>query len=653
MKFLSLLILASVIASCGVQVKKAKHQEGVKLDIPKPNGGMVDTFSLTNEQTIQSYVGNLIFWQDDAKVEQIQAMAEVSQKSRNINSAILDYLVDKEIPQRENITKLEIEKAAKGLEMKTLIREGKGSGFKVILAQKAVTNDFFASRLDALEQEGALNSVQRGYAETWFPRYCEAKLWELATSYQLSENFALRPTPLEMCEYYYADKYFANDELCGRSLDVKTGKNYFKCIWEEGVLKSPLFAEGLADQSCRTDDIAIQDKIKGWYNTGLIQKALTDNAVPRGALSYRELLANAINNSGRLSPFFYLRGGQYPEFKSCPEAFFKETIDRDETGNQWVFAKLSDLRKIVEVAPLTDTPYKLLKTTGDNEVDRTNSENLTQYIRVFAERKLASGAEVPASVGDVFNNMPVNASFKAYEPYQNRVFSDKVFDKLKQIELQFIPAALRERNELTEQQLEESRAELERLLTEDYEELNKEKRDLLSQSINLVRGEVGSNSGVQYLREFEVLIEKSENIAVVELHNPHLDRSIIGCVYLTEAKPCYFLPEKNDQEVTALTYNSATGQLVLEAQIEELELLQFNFENKDLNKPSFNLMPKEMVLGNRIKLEMTGANIGGHLSWVAAQVEILNSIKTIAYGAANMDNFDHVASRLSLNLSKK
>ncbi|MBF0440650.1 MAG: hypothetical protein HQK54_01980 [Oligoflexales bacterium] len=105
-------------------------------------------------------------------------------------------------------------------------------------SQKEFIAGWFVGKID---QVYANDSEKKTKARQAFSLYCEAKIWELATnSYFATRQYASVPSPLGFCAGYYKSAALLNEnvEECAPSPSKDFGKNYFRCLWQEGVLKT-------------------------------------------------------------------------------------------------------------------------------------------------------------------------------------------------------------------------------------------------------------------------------------------------------------------------------------------------------------------------------------------------------------------------------
>ena len=74
-----------------------------------------------------------------------------------------------------------------------------------------------------------------------FSLFCDAKVWEFATTRSnLQSIFLVRPTPAVVCEEYYSAQGYFSDTSASCS-NSPIPKDFFSCIWREGVVKTGLF----------------------------------------------------------------------------------------------------------------------------------------------------------------------------------------------------------------------------------------------------------------------------------------------------------------------------------------------------------------------------------------------------------------------------
>lgn len=88
------------------------------------------------------------------------------------------------------------------------------------------------------ESRLALSEADQVQSSKVFGTFCEAKLWEFATNRELiSRRYTSRPTPAALCESYYSETGLLDSNAASCAVDAQP-KDFFACLWKEGVLKT-------------------------------------------------------------------------------------------------------------------------------------------------------------------------------------------------------------------------------------------------------------------------------------------------------------------------------------------------------------------------------------------------------------------------------
>lgn len=190
-------------------------------------------FSLAPGSDARSFAGSLLVWKASSSRNDV---AEILSATRRYNEAytgsrkaIADLYASDLNGLRQELDRL-------GQEINAL-DAGSGSALKV-RAQRldAAASWFENSKLGLQQKFGA--SFDSNRADAIFGRYCDAKLWELATQPFLANGlFQLRPSPSPLCEAYYAKRSYFASPACTRfdpttgNPPVLPGQSAFECIW--------------------------------------------------------------------------------------------------------------------------------------------------------------------------------------------------------------------------------------------------------------------------------------------------------------------------------------------------------------------------------------------------------------------------------------
>lgn len=214
---------AFIIQSCSkIQASKPEPRT---LAVPQLETGT--GFGLSGETPSGLYRGGLLIWTKDVKPEQIRtllnATRETNQKYVELNRYFKSFMEKEVKPMREQVSSAKSQYAL--AKTTSEIRQAP------IQAEKAAR--WYEREADGIQSQ--FSSFDRAKMDGIFAAYCEAKILDLATRPFVAKNrFRSRPTPSALCESYYQDKFFTGASCA----DAPGGKNYYECLWSEGVLKT-------------------------------------------------------------------------------------------------------------------------------------------------------------------------------------------------------------------------------------------------------------------------------------------------------------------------------------------------------------------------------------------------------------------------------
>ncbi|MBM4252092.1 MAG: hypothetical protein FJ146_08985 [Deltaproteobacteria bacterium] len=377
------LVAASILWSCG-SAKPATPQPRGVLPVPTFPSDPAHPFLLTDGENTVNFNASLIFWDKTPSPEQVKAILEHTHGARVIKSQALVELSDQVIADKESVVQSRSNYDA----FNPRIREASGDVDKAAVRDFVgkVADGLFATRLGELATQGLVDSNDIARAEALWPAYCEAKLWELAVNTQLGRDFLARPTPLQMCEPYYAARqYFSNAELCGPSTDG-AGKNYFMCIWSDGLLKSALFAENYKTAKCTPATSPMASRyaaLESWLGSdgGILRATLTgSDPVAAAGLERTILLGDLIDRKATA-------------FKDCRGAFTRKepTIASLAEIPDWTQFKPETLLQIGEMGETSSAEvWRLIPLSSSDERNKQVYSQLVRVIKAFAERPSTS-----------------------------------------------------------------------------------------------------------------------------------------------------------------------------------------------------------------------------------------------------------------------
>lgn len=227
----------------------SKPQAGVesprKLEIPG-FGSLSGGFSLFESSMSRSFYGQLLIWDPGVRSEQV---AKTLRLKREANERMIDRLRawDAFYDGTLGPARIELERQVRDGEVAQ-----RASASRVRADSLPLASGWFAGRLSELEAVATPQTVR--FADDLFGAFCEAKIFSFAASGALAQmTFRERPTPSALCEGYYASAgLFASDE-CAPAAE---GKNYFSCLWREGLLRSKFASRYSPEQRQVLTDLA-------------------------------------------------------------------------------------------------------------------------------------------------------------------------------------------------------------------------------------------------------------------------------------------------------------------------------------------------------------------------------------------------------------
>lgn len=437
MKYPCFYLLVSLTVCACSQAERADKQVQRQVTLPQFDDQKNKPLSLAGDSGSFNFIGSLILWDIGVTPEQIQKISETSRDSRMIKSAMVS--AKEGIHEaRRSLTNAENALGKLNREIEEAMARGDQSSGQVRSVLLPVVGDWFENRVTELKTSQSISASDQAHAENMFAAYCEVKLWELALSPLATASFADRPTPVAMCESYYTGRqYFQNADLCAAP-GAGTRRNYFECLWNEGVLLSPLFVEKLNSTPCRpranpADFASRGEAIKAWVKSGLMQRVLADNEVITGRGTYAEEFVSQSWSGSPYIPQLFSKEvagvAVYSDLGRCRIAFKRADLAADqviETDDLWKFGKFESLKFIVETQSVSGMEFQLLPSTGDLNRDKRNYDKLAHYINAFSVRN-AKNNQYLVSYSDAKFNQPSGLLLKADFEQSKAIEADPAF----------------------------------------------------------------------------------------------------------------------------------------------------------------------------------------------------------------------------------
>jgi hypothetical protein len=223
--------------------------EGPALVAPKAAPRSLDLVG--GEGGTSTYTGALVMWDDALKAEDLAALLTATRRYNETSvaaeGAFDAYARGVLEPRKANIAKLD-----------ATIRQLRGSGDVSLDAQQVekASGWFDAALAGTLSSATALDEGARSavgaHAGALFTKYCEAQVWSYAFNDVLArEAFVRRPSPNALCEGVYAELGLFDGAVCA---DAPAGRNYYACIWREGVARTSFYGKLAAATRARLSE---------------------------------------------------------------------------------------------------------------------------------------------------------------------------------------------------------------------------------------------------------------------------------------------------------------------------------------------------------------------------------------------------------------
>jgi hypothetical protein len=663
----------------------AKPQKRAQFDVPSM-GDEGAPLALSGNDSLAEYEGSLLFWDaEQVTPPQIAAIANSSTESRLKKADFLDLAastmpgLEAAIPQREADARAIYEDNSKVA--------ANADPAKTREARKEFVDAWLDVRLDLAEAAGALDDATRGEVESQFHRYCEYKLWELATSRLLFQRFGQRPTPLSLCEAYYAQRgYFQVTEAAPECAPASAAGDWFDCVWKQGVLKSAMLEQLAAHvpegSSCATSGAARVKAIEGWLvpeadGTSLLRKMVADTnkfqnkrlaemLVEDGYPTLKTLLTASAGRNFRTTFPYATR------FANCPEAF----AVKGQRGPDAVAAalKLNAKDPAASASPVTIAE---LKGIGENNAPGQSDESLfaslpgreTQALAVFElvtkplaafGARLASGLEdaIPASYDDRLTNWIETGAIPLPATHGGVLAIDVEEDEARENNQRPAFAALFNiRNRLLQRYYPELwTAEL---AAKEAVEVARADflagRDALEPKLQAIEDEnlrgASAASSPGATTSFQTMVLKLATTGgklSASLKVAADGREFKGCSDFEQLVEC---PEEDEQAPTfrSIAFDGETGKLTLEVQLDDPATQGFAARPRGELGNKFNEIEPGSLRGMTLRLEIYANRLGDVFRFVSGKAFLVDADGSkIHEGSFSADNYGAEKARLRL-----
>jgi hypothetical protein len=562
--------------------------------------------------------GSLLLWNPQASPALIAAVSEASIRARATKAAELKY-------NRGELQPLEAAYAKKVIaknDAKKAVQLAEESQSK---SRRPLAENWFNQRLLQLKNELVLTAADLDAAKKNFAAYCEYKIWELATHSLLQQKLLERPTPLAMCEPVYAERGYLNvaSEACSPA-STATGKDYFPCLWNEGVLLTSLFTP-LAEPTCGGTSVRKDQKrgdvVREWLANGVLRAALFDPelANPLATKSFGEMLRNdfllkRVSFTGDFS--------RHAELTTCKKAFKFQPLGDGSLADR----DLSELKLMVEENPSRGVSLTLLPMTGDLGRDEARWKMLGEPLFFIGARSGAS-----ASVNDRLFNKAVGAELATFPAYEDGVSASPFFADLRRAAQ--APAAL----------LIKLRAESEAVkVLKRQLKATQQKSLSLSQQARVAdqkSAQTGAAPGAALaISGMSLRLKRHKSMLEVHLMLQNATGALVGCATLTNSG-CLIEKTPGTMEFSDVTFDAINGILSVNISLADPAAVGLGLLPRRDGEPTFVEVLPANLKGRDLRLEFYPNRLDGTLDFYTGKafiksgdlVELEGSMSGAAY----------------------
>lgn len=639
--------------------------------------------ALSGQDPFVSYTGTVLFWDaDQVTPAQIAAVATASREGRQKKREFLDQALTTVPVLRLALAQKSAEILANDRAIQSAQRDLEPA--RVREAMQEFVDGWFDERLALTQSQANLTQNDRQEIESQFGRYCEYKLWELATSPLVLQKFKHRPSPLSLCEPYYASRgYFKDDGSADSCAEPRADHDWFDCIWKQGVLKSQML-EQLASHTVATDDCATSGMartraIAGWLEaetdgTSLLRKivadpkkfqnkSLAEMLIREGYPGLKTLLTASAGRAFRsLYPYV-------TRLASCPEAFaVKGQRGFDPVA---MSVKLNARSAIASRGPVTISE---MKNIGENLAPSQSEESLfaalpgreaksaavlnlvVAPLTAYSERLASELAEdIRVSYDDYALNelesglMPLPPTHAGLLAIEGRIEANNqsaAFAGLRQVQERILrrhygyllEAKARLAGEVTAAQKELTNAisglspALEAVQDENVEGTLAVSAAGASKFFNTLRLDLATEPG-----KLNVTLQIAEG------------RVFHGCSNFGQLVSCASALAEKASPFRQIEFSEDSGRLLLEADLIQAEEHGFAQVSRGLEPGKFSEISHEQIEGSRLRLEVFANRLGDHFRFVTGKIFLTALDGTTLYeGSFSADNYPMEKSGLGL-----
>ena len=268
MKFLIAVILIQLMSiSCGRFTNVEPNEFNVEtLNVPKEDDNNKNSFNIVeNSKQKLEYESTILVWDSEATVKTMSKVINNTINRRNIGSNFVDFAYKNILSKSNLVSSLSNKKEKLITEKSKWLSDNTDNTDAMFQVGKS----WFENRVKNLLVTGKISNIEKTYATNMFELYCDYKVWEFAVSALSLTEYSQRPTPLVLCENYYSKNNFFNSSICTNSLSPK---NYFNCLWNDGVMKTKFYKSSLSGSCKNSEYPSKQLALADWVESGVMKK---------------------------------------------------------------------------------------------------------------------------------------------------------------------------------------------------------------------------------------------------------------------------------------------------------------------------------------------------------------------------------------------
>lgn len=230
---LSMLIFTSTACN---QPQTRRLHEAEQVQVPELASETQRHWNFLKDVTYTS--GAIIFWANTATGQQFSHLLKTFDESNRATADLYRYHLDKIIPLKVKLSKNTDSQNALAIQKQNIIRSWKQEHKQDLIQRRQIQIEKAGTWIEneIATTPTVFRAELQNHAKKVFDKYCDAKLWEMATDPKFfNRNFLLRPTPLAICEESYRSRHiFLDDSQTDNECSpapASLGKDYLPCFW--------------------------------------------------------------------------------------------------------------------------------------------------------------------------------------------------------------------------------------------------------------------------------------------------------------------------------------------------------------------------------------------------------------------------------------